>query len=78
MELLENGVEANELRDSSLRMESNEIEQNKVGIMRAIVEAEDPSAKVPHPFLFRSFFAFLYHRIVCRLNCYYCSCFQAK
>lgn len=57
MELLENGVEANELQDSSLKMESNEIEQNKVSIMRALVEAEDPSAKVP-PFSFRPFVAF--------------------
>ena len=27
-------------------MEMNEIEQSKVGIMRALVEREDPSAKV--------------------------------
>ncbi|KAG2702871.1 hypothetical protein I3760_06G110800 [Carya illinoinensis] len=55
MELLENGVEANELQDSSLKMESNEIEQNKVSIMRALVEAEDPSAKEVDNFMIRRF-----------------------
>ncbi|XP_041014353.1 phosphatidylinositol transfer protein 3-like [Juglans microcarpa x Juglans regia] len=55
MELLENGVEANELQDSILKMESNEIEQSKVGIMRALVEAEDPSAKEVDNFMIRRF-----------------------
>ncbi|KAK9292524.1 hypothetical protein L1049_020497 [Liquidambar formosana] len=35
-------VKANEAQDS---LESNEIEQSKVGIMRALVERQDPSAK---------------------------------
>lgn len=53
--MLENGVEANELQDSILKMESNEIEQSKVGIMRALVEAEDPSAKEVDNFMIRRF-----------------------
>jgi hypothetical protein len=45
------GVGANEA-ENSFSMESNEIEQSKVGIMRALVEAEDPSAKVPSSLFF--------------------------
>lgn len=46
MEEWKDGVGANEAEDS-FAMESNEIEQSKVSIMRALVEVEDPSAKVP-------------------------------
>lgn len=37
-------MEANGLQDS---LESHEIQKRKVGLMRARVESEDPSAKVP-------------------------------
>lgn len=64
-EELRDGVEeANELQDhGSLEMEGNEIEKSKVAIMRAVVEAEDSSAKV-YLFLLLllfSFSIFLYH-----------------
>lgn len=36
-------------------LESNEIEKSKVGIMRALVEREDPSSKVLNWILFRLF-----------------------
>lgn len=68
------GVGANEA-ENSFSMESNEIEQSKVGIMRALVEAEDPSAKVPSSLsLFFFFFfpsRFLHCRHVCWFNYYY-------
>jgi hypothetical protein len=59
---LKNGVEAKEAEEDrrlELGMESNEnenheIEQSKIGIMRALVEREDSSAKV----LFILFFFF--------------------
>jgi hypothetical protein len=89
MEEWKDGVGANEAEDS-FSMESNEIEQSKVSIMRALVEVEDPSAKVPSFFSqsYVSFFfffgfspapsRFLHHRLVCWLNYYYPSCFGAK
>ena len=40
------GVEANEGVEEQQGLESNEIEKSKVGIMRALVEREDPSSKV--------------------------------
>jgi len=48
------GVGANEA-ENSFSMESNEIEQSKVGIMRALVEAEDPSAKEEDDLMIRRF-----------------------
>lgn len=45
-------MEANGLQDS---LESNEIQKRKVGLMRARVESEDPSAKVPISLLFPLF-----------------------
>ncbi|KAF5449216.1 hypothetical protein F2P56_029688 [Juglans regia] len=55
-ELKDGTVEANELQDNgSLEMESNEIEKSKVGIMRAVVEAEDSSAKEMDDFMIRRF-----------------------
>jgi len=48
------GVGANE-EEGSFTMESNEIEQSKVGIMRALVEAEDPSAKEEDDLMIRRF-----------------------
>lgn len=45
-EELNDGVKANGAPQSSPEMENNEVEQSKVGIMRAVVEAQDPSAKV--------------------------------
>lgn len=44
----------NETHDS-LAVESNEIEQSKVGIMRALVEADDPSAKEEDDLMIRRF-----------------------
>ncbi|KAE8023792.1 hypothetical protein FH972_009453 [Carpinus fangiana] len=48
------GVGANEA-ENSFSVESNEIEQSKVGIMRALVEAEDPSAKEEDDLMIRRF-----------------------
>ncbi|XP_059448183.1 phosphatidylinositol/phosphatidylcholine transfer protein SFH1-like [Corylus avellana] len=48
------GVGANEA-ENSFSLESNEIEQSKVGIMRALVEAEDPSAKEEDDLMIRRF-----------------------
>ncbi|XP_062155751.1 uncharacterized protein LOC133863709 [Alnus glutinosa] len=48
------GVGANEAEDS-FSMESNEIEQSKVSIMRALVEVEDPSAKEEDDLMIRRF-----------------------
>jgi hypothetical protein len=58
MEEWKDGVGANEAEDS-FSMESNEIEQSKVSIMRALVEVEDPSAKVPS-FFSQSYVSFFF------------------
>ncbi|KAL6193462.1 hypothetical protein ACLB2K_034546 [Fragaria x ananassa] len=49
------GVEANEGVEEQQGLESNEIEKSKVGIMRALVEREDPSSKEVDDFMIRRF-----------------------
>ncbi|ONI29782.1 hypothetical protein PRUPE_1G214400 [Prunus persica] len=48
------GMEVNEGIEES-NFESNEIERNKMGIMRALVEREDPSSKDVDDFMIRRF-----------------------
>jgi hypothetical protein len=58
-----NGVITEEKENGN---EINEIEQSKVRLMRAFVEREDPSVKVP------SFFLFFFFRSICLVGfCFY-------
>lgn len=49
MEFKNAAEEANRVDMVDESLESNEIEQSKVGIMRAIVQTQDPSSKVLSP-----------------------------